>query len=241
MQTLGVTDHRYLGGPGRFRDTGMAYDSDGNAVAPEHIRPDTFWAADLVEAADPLVEIVREVKPQVLLTYDERGGYGHPDHVQAHRVAMYASLLAAVPSYREDLGPPWEIAKIYWNATSEERMRAGLRHLREQGDTTTFEGMDPDGPLPIFVVPDRLISAAIDGTDFVEQKMLAMKAHATQITLDGPFFAMSNNLGNEVWATEFYRLVKGKPGTTSSAAVTSSAKGSEADTARETDLFDGVA
>jgi N-acetyl-1-D-myo-inositol-2-amino-2-deoxy-alpha-D-glucopyranoside deacetylase len=228
MKALGVSDYRYLGGPGRFRDTGMATDSTGLAIPPDEVRPDTFWAADLNVAADLLVEIIREVRPQVLVTDDQQGGYGHPDHIQAHRVAMYASLLAAVPSYRLDLGDPWDIPKIYWTAQSEERMRASLRHLRDAGDMTFFEGMDPEGPLPSSVVPDALITTEIDGSSYVEDKMAAMAAHATQITLDGPFFALSNNLGNEVWATESYRLVKGR-------AVPDDANG------HETDLFAGVA
>ncbi len=229
MKVLGVTDHRFLGGPGRFRDTGMATDDSGRAIAPSTVRPDAFWVADLTVAADLLVEIIRETKPQVLLTYDHLGGYGHPDHIQAHRVAMYASLLAAVPSYRQDLGPAWDIPKVYWNAIAEERMRASLRHLRDSGDTTTFEGMDPEGPLPSFVVPGELITTDIDGRDHVDAKMAAMAAHATQITLDGPFFALSNNFGNEVWATESYRLVKGHSGRV------------VGESGRETDLFAGVA
>ncbi len=208
MRELGVTDYRFLGGPGRYRDTGMA-EGEWGAKPPDEIRPDTFWAADLVEASNHLVEIIREVKPQVLVTYDEFGGYGHPDHIQAHRVAMYGSLLAGADPYRRDLGPAWEVPKIYWTAMSESRMRQGLRDLRAMGDVTTFEGMDPDGPLPPFVTPDELISAKIEGGERVEQKLAAMRAHSTQITVDGPFFALSNNIGNEVWGTEFYRLVKG--------------------------------
>ena len=90
-------------------------------------------------------------------------------------------------------------------------MRDGLRRLREAGDTTTFEGMDPDGPLPPFITPDHLLSAVVDGGEFVEAKMRAMKAHATQIELDGPFFALSNNIGNEVWGKEFYRSPRARP------------------------------
>ena len=212
MRILGVKDHRFLGGPGHFRDTGMATDGHGRAIPPEVVRPDTFWAADLLAASDLLVEIIREVRPQVLVTYDHNGGYGHPDHIQSHRVAMYASQLAAVGSYRPELGEAWDIAKIYWSAMSENRLREGLRHLRDSGDTTTFEGMDPDGPLPPFVVPDRYITAEVDASDYVHLKMDAMKAHATQITLDGPFFALSNNKGNEVWGRESFRLVMGVSG-----------------------------
>ena len=82
---------------------------------PTNDRPDCFWQADLDEAAGLLVEVIREVRPQVLVTYDENGGYGHPDHIQAHRVAMRAVELAADPVGRR-AGEPWEVAKVYWNA-----------------------------------------------------------------------------------------------------------------------------
>ncbi len=228
MSLLGVTDHRFLGGAGRYRDTGMSTSPDGGAVAPETVRPDSFWAADLNEAANLLVAVIREVRPQVLVTYDEVGGYGHPDHIQSHRVAMYASMLAAGPSYKLELGDPWDVPKIYWNAMSEDRMRAGLRALRASGDETTFEGMDPEGPLPSFVVPDKWVTADIDGNAWVDAKLDAMRAHATQISVDGPFFALSNNVGNWVWGVESYRLVKGTP-----------QRGP--DDERETDLFAGIA
>ena len=149
MKVLGVTDYRFLGGPGAYRDSGMKWHEDGHAIAADDVHENAFWHADLTEAADHLVKVIREVRPQVLATYDQFGGYGHPDHIQAHRVAMYAVQLAAVPSYRLELGDPWDVAKVYWTAMSESRMRASLRELREAGDTTTFEGMDPDGPLPL--------------------------------------------------------------------------------------------
>src|SRR4051794_25730867 len=82
MKALGVTDHRFLGGPGHYRDSGMKWDDDGAATVADDTRPDTFWHADLTEAADLLVEIIREVRPQVVVTYDQFGGYGHPDHIQ---------------------------------------------------------------------------------------------------------------------------------------------------------------
>jgi N-acetyl-1-D-myo-inositol-2-amino-2-deoxy-alpha-D-glucopyranoside deacetylase len=227
MKELGVSDHRFLGGPGHFRDSGMVWAPEGHATAGDDVREGTFWRADLLAAADLLVEIIREVRPQVLVTYDQFGGYGHPDHIQAHRVAMYASTLAPVPSYRPELGEAWDIAKIYWGAMSESRMRDGLRALREAGDETAFEGMDPDGPLPPFIVPDHMLSAVVEGDDFAEAKIRAMKAHATQIEVDGPFFALSNNLGNQVWGTEFYRLAKGTLGPTNEDGL-------------ETDLFAGL-
>jgi N-acetyl-1-D-myo-inositol-2-amino-2-deoxy-alpha-D-glucopyranoside deacetylase len=211
MKELGVTDHRFLGEPGKYRDTGMIYDESGNAAVPPQTRPDSFWQADLLAAAGDLVAVIREIRPQVLVTYDTYGGYGHPDHIQAHRVATYAAALAAARSYREDLGEAWDIAKIYWTSMAESSLRESLRRLRASGDTTTFEGMDPDGPMGPFVTPDRLLDCVIEGEQFVDRKMSAMKAHATQITVDGPFFALSNNNGNEIWGNEYYRLVKGTP------------------------------
>ena len=205
----------------------MAWHEDGHAIAADEVHDNAFWHADLTEAATHLVEVIREVRPQVLVTYDEFGGYGHPDHIQAHRVAMYAAQLAAVPSYRQDLGEPWDIAKIYWGAMSESRLRAGLRVLRDAGDTTTFEGMDPDGPLPPFVTADELLSAEVDAQEYLDQKMAALAAHATQIETDGPFFAFSNNVGSTAWGIEHFRIAKGQRGQLNEAGL-------------ETDLFAGV-
>jgi N-acetyl-1-D-myo-inositol-2-amino-2-deoxy-alpha-D-glucopyranoside deacetylase len=111
-------------------------------------------------------------------------------------------------SYRRDLGEPWDISKIYWGVMSASAFREGLRTLREAGDTTSFEGMDPDN-LPPFAAEDEDIDAMIDGSEFVDRKLEAMKAHASQIAVDGPFFAFSDNIGNRVWGAEFYRLAKG--------------------------------
>src|SRR5918996_3798759 len=91
-EALGVTDHRFLGGPGRWRDSGMM-------GTPSNERPDCFWQADLDEAVRELVAVVREVRPQVVVTYDSNGGYGHPDHIQAHRVTVAAVDAAADPAY----------------------------------------------------------------------------------------------------------------------------------------------
>jgi len=212
MRELGVTDYRYLGGFGTYRDSGMKWHEDGHAVAADDVHANAFWHADLTEAADHLVQVIREVRPQVLVTYDQFGGYGHPDHIQAHRVAMYGAQLAAVPSYRKDLGEAWDIAKIYWGAMSESRLRTGLRMLREAGDTTSFEGMDPEGPLPYFAIKDEDLTAAVDAQDHIDKKMDAMRAHATQITTDGPFFALSNNVGSTAWGIEYFRIAKGTPG-----------------------------
>ncbi len=212
MEILGVTDHRFLGGFGAFRDSGMKWHEKGYAIAADETDERAFANADLTIAADELVKVIREVRPQVLVTYDQFGNYGHPDHIQAHRVAMYAAQLAAVPSYKRELGEPHDIAKIYWCAMSEGRMRDSLRALRESGDTETFAGMDPDGDMGPFTTPDAWLAAAVDGGPHGEQKLAAMKAHRTQIDPDGPFFAMGGSIGTAFWSTEFYRLAKGVQG-----------------------------
>ena len=212
MDILGVTDFIRLGGDGRFRDSGMAYDDKGMAIARDVLRGGIFWTTDLLEAADELVPVIRNRRPQVLITYNQFGGYGHPDHIQAHRVAMYGVLLAGVPSYRPDLGEPWKVQRTLWNTMSKTRMAAGIRALREAGDTETFKGFDPEGGglLPM-ISNDEDIAAVIDGTQWTKQKMDALRAHETQVTPDGPFFSGAKVLGDSMWSHEHYRFVDGIP------------------------------
>ncbi len=218
MAALGVTDHRQLGGDHRYRDSGMM-------GTPDNDDPACFWRADLLAPAADLVAVIREVRPQVLVTYDDFGGYGHPDHIQAHRVAMYAAALAAAPSFRPDLGEAWDIAKIYWTAFPKSIVLAGIAALKAAGETTGFAAMDPDD-MP-FVVDDALVTTTIDGEDWLDHKMAAMAAHATQISLEDGFFALSNNLGSRAFGREYYRLVKGPLGPLDASG-------------HETDLFAGI-
>jgi N-acetyl-1-D-myo-inositol-2-amino-2-deoxy-alpha-D-glucopyranoside deacetylase len=211
MEHLGVTDFLRLGGDGHYRDSGMAWSETRQAIPRDVLRAGIFWTADLLEAANELVPVIRSRRPQVLITYDEFGGYGHPDHVQAHRVAMYGYLLAGVRSYRPDLGEAWTVSRVLWNTSSASRTRDGIRALRAAGDTKTFEGFDPDGEMPPMVSEDSAIDAEIDGSGWVLQKLAAMRAHATQITPDGFFFAAEPILGDQMWSHEYYRLAAGEP------------------------------
>ena len=203
MSALGVTDMRFLGGPGRYRDSGMM-------GTPANDRPRAFWRADLDEAVAHAVAVVREVRPQVLVTYDENGGYGHPDHIQAHRVAMGAVAAAADPGYRPDLGEPWSVSKVYWCCVPRSVLQRGIDALAATGQSF-FEGVTDAADIP-FAVPDGQVSASVDGRAFVSQKDAAMRSYPTQIMVDGPFFALSNNLGQEVLGTEYYQLVRGARG-----------------------------
>jgi len=190
MKELGVADHRFLGeGVKLYRDSGMMGTEPNN-------RPDVFWQADLDEAADLLVQVIDEVKPHVLITYDEFGGYGHPDHIQAHRVAMRAAEKSE-----------WDIPKIYWNVMPVSVIQEGIDAMK--GIDSDFWGAEKAEDLP-FAKDDSFVHALVDGNAFVEKKMNAMKAHSTQIAVDGPFFALSNNVGLQVWGNEYYTLVKGE-------------------------------
>ncbi|NBM17208.1 N-acetyl-1-D-myo-inositol-2-amino-2-deoxy-alpha-D-glucopyranoside deacetylase [Streptomyces sp. GC420] len=226
MKELGVGDHRFLGGAGRFRDSGMM-------GAPQNRRPGAFWSTGTDEAAPYLVEVIRETRPQVMVTYDPHGGYGHPDHIQAHRVAMRAAELAADPAHRSDLGAPWAVRKIYWNCVPRSVAEEAFARLR--GDGTGFPGIAELEDVP-GVVDDADVTAEIDGTRYAAAKTAAMRAHATQIAVDGPFFALSNDLAQPVFTTEYYRLVQGEAG----GALRGTDRGGVPAGSRETDLFAGV-
>lgn len=207
MKILGVNDHRRLGHDGKYRDSGMAWGEDGLAIPADVVHSNAFWRADLLEAADDLVSVLRELRPQVVVTYDTIGNYGHPDHIQAHRVTQYAVALAAADSHRRDLGPAWDVPKVYWITMSARRLREGLENSQDSGEF--FASFDPDNLPPMFS-EDEDIAAVIQGSDeLVAAKLEAMKAHASQIRPDGAFFAMGMDVAATAWGTEEYRLVKG--------------------------------
>ncbi|WP_392508264.1 N-acetyl-1-D-myo-inositol-2-amino-2-deoxy-alpha-D-glucopyranoside deacetylase [Naumannella halotolerans] len=214
MAALGVTDFVRLGGDGRYHDSGMAYAEDGSVIALAELRDDCFWNADLAEAANHLVALIRDRRPQVLITYDDFGGYGHPDHVKAHRVAMYAYLLAAVPGYRTDLGDPWQISRVFWSGFSQSSVRQMVRALRAAGDTEAFAHIDPDAETLPMGVDDAYIAARIHAPEFTAAQYAALAAHASQVDLSTGFFGAlekASAAGAEVWTDENYRLAAGAP------------------------------
>ena len=224
MAELGVTDHRFLGGAGRFRDSGMM----GTAA---NANPRAFWRAaqdravfDAAVAA--LVEVIREVRPQVMVSYDDFGGYGHPDHLMAHRVATTAAAAAAAQPESPVAGQAWTVSKFYWTAAPRSVLQRQLAALREAPDVP-FEVPESADDLG-FAVDDELVTTVVRAPDQTAAKSRALAAHATQITVSGPFFALSNNRGQQVSGTEYFRLVHGEPG------------GPRDADGRETDLFGGL-
>ncbi|GII21103.1 N-acetyl-1-D-myo-inositol-2-amino-2-deoxy-alpha-D-glucopyranoside deacetylase [Planosporangium mesophilum] len=192
-RALGVTDHRFLGGAGRFRDSGMM-------GLPTNDHPRAFWGADLDEAAGLLLEIIREVRPQVLVTYDPNGFYGHPDHIQAHRVAMRAVEMAG------DLAP----RKVYWTAVPRSVLAAGMAQFAESSDNP-FGGVSNADDLP-FGSPESEIAACVDGQKHADAKLAAIEAHATQIPPTSWLFAIAGNFGSGALGVEHYRLAVGEKG-----------------------------
>jgi N-acetyl-1-D-myo-inositol-2-amino-2-deoxy-alpha-D-glucopyranoside deacetylase len=186
---LGVTDHRLLGGAGRFRDSGMM-------GTPSNSHPRAFWGAPVDAAATLLLEILRETRPQVLVTYNELGGYGHPDHIQSHRVAMRAVELADA----ERIAP----AKVYWGVIPRSVMQEGLERFANSTDNP-FAGIENVEDLPM-AVPDEMIAARIDASAFAAAKRAAVAAHATQI----PQSSWLNTLAEGGFlGVEFFQLVRG--------------------------------
>ena len=219
MKILGVTDYRYLGGMGTYRDSGMMGTESND-------RPESFWRADLLEAATSMVSVIREVRPHVLITYDEFGQYGHPDHIQAHRVATYAVSLAAVPTFKPELGKFWDVPKVYWTALPKSFIQRGIDAFVAAGGKGFF-GLD-EGETIDWANDDDEVTTEIHGLEFEPVKVAALRAHVTQVEQDGDFFTMSEVVGPEAMGIEFFRLAKGTLGPAD-------------ETGRETDLFGNIA
>jgi N-acetyl-1-D-myo-inositol-2-amino-2-deoxy-alpha-D-glucopyranoside deacetylase len=231
---LGVTDHRFLGGPGRWRDSGMM-------GLPANNQPGCFWQADLDEAAAELLAVIREVRPQVIVSYDDRGFYGHPDHIQAHRVAWRAFELAdgLVSKFYATAMPRSVLAEVI-DLSGHGLSGHGLSGHGPAGDGggppvgSGFVRVESAATLP-FGIPDEQVTTRIDAGEYLDAKLAAMRAHATQITVEAPFFALSDNVGQRALGTEYYTLLAGAPGPAAPAAPAG-----PGERAMESDLFAGV-
>ncbi len=217
---LGLTDIRILGGAGRWRDSGMM-------GTPANDDPRSFWQADLDEAAGALVAVLRDVRPQVVITYDDNGDYGHPDHIQAHRVTMAAVDAAADPGRYPGTGGPWQVAKVYQTIFPRSVLEQGFEYFKERDDGGFFSEVESVDELP-FGKPDEQVTTVIDASDLLERKYAAMRAHRSQIAPDGFFFALPDDVGRTAFGQEYFELVRGP------SAPPYDAHG------HETDLFNGI-
>lgn len=190
LPALGVRHHHWLGGPGRWRDSGMA-GSESNAAL------DAFASAAPDEIIREMVGLLRAERPHVVITYDDHGGYGHPDHIAANRALMRSLDPAADGAYAPELGEPWAVPKVYWQVLPQ----SFLDRAKEAG----IEGFEPHA------VPDRELTAIIDGRAHHEAKLAALREHRSQVDLDdGGFFASIVAIPD--FALEHYVLVRGTRG-----------------------------
>src|SRR3954469_6821038 len=161
MKVLGVTDHRLLGGSGRYRDSGMMGE-------PTNDRPEAFWQADIDQATQDLVAVVREIRPQVIVTYDENGAYGHPDHIRAHDVAAGAFRNARDPAYAPGTGEPWQPSKLYYTVVPKSMIQAAMDYTRAL-DRDLFDGAQSADDIP-FAMPDEQVTTEVDATAYSDVK-----------------------------------------------------------------------
>lgn len=192
---LGLSDHRFLGGAGRWRDSGMALAGHGvRAATPEHLHPRAFARPQDFDAqVDALVEVMEETRPQVVVTYGADGGYGHPDHVRAHEITVAA--VARRP------------ARVFYTVVGRSTLDAGIAALDRRAP---FRIPAPD-ELP--GVPDATITTRLDVSAHRDVRIAAMAAHATQIALwsrsGNLALAMSNLVSQPLLDVEEYTATDG--------------------------------
>lgn len=198
MQALGVSDQRFLGGPGRYRDSGMI-------GWPANESPRAFWQAAMSpeifdEAVAYLVTIICEVRPQVLVTYDENGGYGHPDHIMAHRVAMAALERAA------ERPEGWVVERVYWITTPRSVLEAELALAADLAPESLRRVEADDLPS----LPDDAATTVVDGSAHIESVLAALGAHATQVSVHNGGYALYDRIARYVTGREYFRRVRGE-------------------------------
>jgi mycothiol S-conjugate amidase len=194
-RALGV-EQRFLG----FVDSGLP--EDPAAPLPEG----SFATIKASVAAVPLVEMIREIRPQVLTTYDVSGGYPHPDHIHTHTVSMEALRLAACDDFRPDLGASFSVPKVYYDqGFSPDRVEAVHAAMLARGlDSPFAEWIERARDMP---PRERHVTARIMVGDFFGQRDAALRAHATQVDPEGWFFAVPRDVEREVWPYEEFELV----------------------------------
>ncbi|MGO4616441.1 N-acetyl-1-D-myo-inositol-2-amino-2-deoxy-alpha-D-glucopyranoside deacetylase [Nocardia sp. 2YAB30] len=202
LSALHAAPPRFLGGAGRWRDSGMA----GTAAAN---KPRVFVRSG-DEAVRALTEVVLEVRPRVVVGYDPNGGYGHPDHIRAHEITTAAVLAAA------DAG--WNTPKFYWTVTDADILRLHTAALAKRTVDGLPGGLPPGWRLPadgeLASVPSHTVTTTIDVSDVLAAKRAALRAHATQVAVapSGREFALSNQVAQPVLPEEHFILVRGRRG-----------------------------
>ncbi|NED99802.1 mycothiol conjugate amidase Mca [Phytoactinopolyspora halotolerans] len=185
-----------------FVDSGFP---EGDPAPP---LPDGCFALEPVEkAAAPLVEIVRRFRPHVMTTYDENGGYPHPDHIMCHKVSVAAFDAAGDPGMYPDAGLPWQPKKLYYHHSfHRQRLVALHEEMERRGLTSPYaERLQEWKPNPEW---DRRVTTRVECAEYFPTRDKALLAHATQIDPEGPWFAVPLDVHQQAWPTEDYELVR---------------------------------
>ncbi|WP_340687085.1 mycothiol conjugate amidase Mca [Amycolatopsis coloradensis] len=195
---LGVS-HTWLG----FVDSGLP---EGDPLPP--VPEGSFAVIPLEESTGVLVKVIREFRPHVIVTYDENGGYPHPDHIRTHEISVAAFDAAGEEGRYPDAGEPWQPMKLYYvHGFSRARMTVFHEALLARGLESPYEewlkSWDPEKA----DVMER-VTTRVECGDYFEQRDEALKAHATQIDPNSRWFAVPRDLQREVWPTEEYELVR---------------------------------
>ncbi len=195
---LGVS-HNWLG----FIDSGLP---EGDPLPP--VPEGSFAVIPLEESTGALVKVIREFRPHVIVTYDENGGYPHPDHIRTHEISVAAFDAAGEAERYPDAGEPWRPVKLYYvHGFSRARMTAFHEGLIARGLESPYEewlkSWDPEKA----DVMER-VTTRVECGEYFEQRDEALKAHATQIDPNSRWFAVPLDLQREVWPTEEYELVR---------------------------------
>ncbi|MBS2538944.1 mycothiol conjugate amidase Mca [Catenulispora sp. NF23] len=183
-----------------FVDSGLP---EGDPLPP--LPEGCFALQDLETAAEPLVRLIRQQRPQVIVTYNENGGYPHPDHIMTHKVTVAAFDAAGDPAKYPDAGEPWQPLKLYYDvAWSMARLEAEHQELLDRGLESPYWELLKERQN----WPQREITTRVQAGEYFEIRDAALKAHATQIDPDGPFFRTPNDVKRAVWPTEDFELAR---------------------------------
>lgn len=193
---LGIAELHFLG----YRDSGMV-------GTPENADPRNFHNAGLEEATERVTRLLRQCRPHVVVTSNERGDYGHPDHIAANRATMAAIAAAADPArFPEQELPAWEVKKVYYTVISRSALQRMGEELKKRGIALPFGGEERD-PTD-FTTPDEQITTHIDVREFLVQKREALRAHRTQIGADHFVLTIPDDLLQATFGTETFARVK---------------------------------
>ncbi|PLS77872.1 MAG: N-acetyl-1-D-myo-inositol-2-amino-2-deoxy-alpha-D-glucopyranoside deacetylase [Chloroflexi bacterium] len=179
----------------------LPYRDSGMMGRPSNQHPECFAQADLDEATGRLVRLVRQYRPHILISYNEEGGYGHPDHINAHRITVAAFDAAGDAGRYVAAGAPWAPAKLYYISARRSLWLRAWLGMRERGLKTPLDDENFDQSR---YVDDQRINAVIDIRPFLAQKLQALREHRTQIRDDWFWLAVPEDLRGEMFDNEYF-------------------------------------